>query len=105
MVVPEKPEVGESLVRCLLVVRLLQLLQDSQVIARHACNGSGDCRSRVGYRRVASVGVRLLPEPPKSILELPRTNGLPTASRDVTDSRSPHSGPLPVQANIGILVW
>ena len=43
-----QPQMGESLVRCLLVVRLLQFLPDSQIIARDARNGSRDCGPRVG---------------------------------------------------------
>ena len=96
---------GEPLGRCLLVVRLIQLLPDSQIVARHARYGSGDHGSRLGYRRVANVGVRSLPGLPKSILELPRTSGRPTVSRAIKYSRSPDSGDLLVLVNIRILAW
>ena len=46
---------GEPLGSGLFVVRLLQLLPDSQILARHARNGSGDCRSRFGPGGAARV--------------------------------------------------
>ena len=46
-------EVGESVGCALLALRLLQLLSDSQNIAGHAWDGSGDCGSRVDCPRTA----------------------------------------------------
>ena len=46
---------GESVVCLLLALRLLQFLPDSQDAPRHACDGSGDYESRVGFGRATGV--------------------------------------------------
>ena len=56
---------GEPLGGVLPALRLLQLLPDSQNVARHACYGSGNCRSCVGLGRIAGLVVQHGPMKPE----------------------------------------
>ena len=48
---------GEPLGRVVLALRVLQLLPDSQDIARYSRDGTGDCGSRLEHSRTAQFGL------------------------------------------------